>query len=914
MSKQRLQTEINLKYMIALSSQEDGSRAFHQHHGETNNLASVKGDVHHENADDSVKTSFKARALKFLIGAACVVSVSVLAPSALNRSNEEPVSSSTLSGVGNHVDWKTHQPLKFHQSGFGTLNFNHHEDGASKFRRYLESTDVVIPKNQNPEAIPSIWEHNIINLHGHYVHDEHRSPFSSFLYKRPKEELLKEQEEFKKKMEEVRREWGAWGFRDHLNGVRPVQNFDTVKHRDVKSDQWQGNVWQKDVKYVNDLIAEGRKLVDRMTEAIYAEVGYPTKKADGTMMSAEEIESRETLLTVHVLEDSEYKIKLDGVSYLSARAFDALARKLLHGMITNDDFYFVLGGHSAAAGHGNNLHQQKTMQFNYIMEPVFHKLGMRLMARNLAMGGYGTSHYTAGQAELYGEADFLMWDSMMTEKAREGHEMFNRQAILTGERAPIIFTRVPHDLLTETGGKAWLGDVVAGVASIPETTSVEEGRTMPWAIQYLQCAAGVDLCGGRGFEKYNTVCFIERNDYDGTHLKMENVKPKGQASWHPGWRDHQFESRKVALTFLKAFKKAFDVWEEGMKVDGFPLKESYWHVGSIYEDIQKTLHDYVNGEGKGKSRCEEAFEPYGVEKWCRTGMHGMTEFTPVNGGFANSIIEHAKKGANGYPKVVGGKMPYAGPELLPLNWKIPEGDVDVHAIAIATDYDVPQLEFLWEDEDNDEEVDNSRRRLRQMTDNGLNSMKLQQTERVLSSTGIVPGEGWGTSENAVMQRTDEFCDGSAMSECNRAPGDTRCLLYANNDRRGGLTGDGESGWLVIDVPEVKEGIIFAKIEWWHPRSGNWKIPEDVDRNHRELGGYVKPLPDDFKFDIAVNGKIETWDLEKFMSHTKEVAYNEAFYPLVNDETLSGPVELAIRMRSESDPKGAAITLNHIYWG
>ncbi len=116
-----------------------------------------------------------------------------------------------------------------------------------------------------------------------------------------------------------------------------------------------------------------------------------------------------------------------------------------------------MGGHSAAAGHGNNFHQQYTMQFANIMgkscwikhfvvkfilstsidilvnnsivlmfffaklylpmqmlrlphiEPVFHKLGMRLIARNLAMGGLGTLHYSFGSSTLYGETDFLMW-------------------------------------------------------------------------------------------------------------------------------------------------------------------------------------------------------------------------------------------------------------------------------------------------------------------------------------------------------------------------------------------------------------------------------------------------------------------------------------------------------------------------
>jgi len=56
------------------------------------------------------------------------------------------------------------------------------------------------------------------------------------------------------------------------------------------------------------------------------------------------------------------------------------------------------------------------MQFANIMEPVFHKLGMRLIARNLAMGGLGTAHFSLGSNTLYGETDFLLWDSHMTEK------------------------------------------------------------------------------------------------------------------------------------------------------------------------------------------------------------------------------------------------------------------------------------------------------------------------------------------------------------------------------------------------------------------------------------------------------------------------------------------------------------------
>lgn len=38
-------------------------------------------------------------------------------------------------------------------------------------------------------------------------------------------------------------------------------------------------------------------------------------------------------------------------------SFDGLVRRLLHAIMTNDEFTVVVGGHSAAAGHGNHFHQ-----------------------------------------------------------------------------------------------------------------------------------------------------------------------------------------------------------------------------------------------------------------------------------------------------------------------------------------------------------------------------------------------------------------------------------------------------------------------------------------------------------------------------------------------------------------------------
>ena len=86
--------------------------------------------------------------------------------------------------------------------------------------------------------------------------------------------------------------------------------------------------------------------------------------------------------------------------------------------------------------------------------------------------------------------------------------------------------------------------------------------------------------------------------------------------------------------------------------------------------------------------------------------------------------------------------------------------------------------------------------------------------------------------------------------------------------------------------------------------------------HRKLATIAQnEYPDDFKFEIAVNGKIvETWDREKFMSHAyPEMAYNQAIFPLATDESLRGPVELGLRVTSTINPKQAGLSVTHIYW-
>lgn len=58
-----------------------------------------------------------------------------------------------------------------------------------------------------------------------------------------------------------------------------------------------------------------------------------------------------------------------------------------------------------------------------------------------------------------------------------------------------------------------------------------------------------------------------------------------------------------------------------------------------------------------------------------------------------------------------------------------------------------------------------------------------------------------------------FCDGSAQSECKRDV-DNKCMMYGANDNHLDLHGNALSGWLVLQMPNVKEGIILGRMEWW----------------------------------------------------------------------------------------------------
>ena len=65
-----------------------------------------------------------------------------------------------------------------------------------------------------------------------------------------------------------------------------------------------------------------------------------------------------------------------------------------------------------------------------------------LLTHNLlprAQGGMGTLQAALAGVSVYGEKDFVLWDSSMTEKDGRAQDVFHRQALLSGQRVPILF-------------------------------------------------------------------------------------------------------------------------------------------------------------------------------------------------------------------------------------------------------------------------------------------------------------------------------------------------------------------------------------------------------------------------------------------------------------------------------------------
>jgi hypothetical protein len=188
---------------------------------------------------------------------------------------------------------------------------------------------------------------------------------------------------------------------------------------------------------------------------------------------------------------------------------------------------------------------------------------------------------------------------------------------------------------------------------------------------------------------------------------------------------------------------------------------------------------------------------------------------------------------------------------------------------------------------------------------------------------------------------DDFCDGSVDSFCNRGATST-CLLYGHNDGRNGHLFCGYSGWIVMNVPDVKNGYIVVKIESWHaptsaiPQMQGWTSINNEKRrlesestnrtsidqknwnstsDQRNLKFTPLEYCAEFRFDYAIDGKVTSMNLEQYNEKKKHVQRVVETIVVLKDPNYTGgqekEVEVAVRITGCGHDK--VMNLNHVYW-
>jgi len=634
-----------------------------------------------------------------------------------------------------------------------------------------------LPKSNVGAAVASLSRANRQNKAGHYLHDWHKSPYASPYYKYnnsntasvTQQAAIQAQFEAQRAAYEIKYglyqvpEWpGDDGF--------TVPRVADHKYKDVP--ELDATDWPVDGAYVRDFLEQAKLLVERVKEGIYEEYGYGVVGVASTVEKSAIISKRLPAFQV-VIDDNAYnktKTKVPGIAHLNTAAWEGLIRKLLHAMITGDEFYVVAAG-SAALYRGNNFAQSAVMQFDYLLQPVLDKLGVRLISRNMGTAAPTTLHALAG-ADVYGEAD-IFWHIVEDATTDDGtqHEtmgqvdLLHRQAILSGERVPVILTPNPANLVVDTENAVWMGNLLPG-ADFCERTVYKDGETVVPSVpacRYVHCDADADC------DVHNSVCWVERSDQTPQTEQRKDVGHQDEG--YPNSQVQRLESRKLAMLVLHALDEALDRWVEQSEMGILPLPNDAWHVGPAYERLRKQVRTLPGG-----GYCDRLLQHLDPQI-CHMEMHSYTEWTP-----------RVRPSSSRLKKLVQGDIAdnhaslfevYTGVDLLPPQWRLSDDEVDVHMIAIATESDMlphgndenaivvgdddaygfpwPNDDDGWmyaEDDDLDYGFGDDDYRRRELNPSSGQSRKLL--------THDVSNTAW-TVFNAPLG----FCDGSAQSTCNR---------------------------------------------------------------------------------------------------------------------------------------------------
>lgn len=245
--------------------------------------------------------------------------------------------------------------------------------------------------------------------------------------------------------------WGAWTFVDANAATRPAllyvakadadasgggQDGGDFPNGDIPRAAFAPHAWQTDPEYLALWLPQAIALAARGMEAILAEYGHAPLDAPDLSFA-----ERSAMFALSP-SAAGYSLKHPpgNGGYATAATLVALKKRLLHAVLTEGAFIFVMGGHSAAAGHGNHFQQSYTLQVQRVLEPVLARLGVHHVSHNYGFGGMGTVQNGLAPRDLYGpRLDVVLWDSGMTEGEPAVKDLFARGALLAGNAVPVLW-------------------------------------------------------------------------------------------------------------------------------------------------------------------------------------------------------------------------------------------------------------------------------------------------------------------------------------------------------------------------------------------------------------------------------------------------------------------------------------------
>ncbi len=222
-------------------------------------------------------------------------------------------------------------------------------------------------------------------------------------------------------------------------------------------------------------------------------------------------------------------------------------------------FTWVIGGHSASAGHGNLFKQASPNVIEESLQPIFRSIGIQFYAKNYGMGGTSSGPEVALCMEsIFGpnNIDILSWDYALSEKLnKELYNLWMQRAQLHSSR-PILFSFGQryadecHVELEENGGAGFeCAKNFNNLRNIfPDSDDPDLNSTnFPRAIKDYMCKGHPETkkpCGDKAV-KFNT-----------SQVCPDGVK--GKVSWHNGWKDHLLIGRIAAAFIIENLLEAID--------------------------------------------------------------------------------------------------------------------------------------------------------------------------------------------------------------------------------------------------------------------------------------------------------------------------------------------------------------------